>query len=443
MDRLSIDRVVPDPGEKPMSMMMQAVSEPMSSSEIPATDAERLADVERKHARIAEFLSERGYDALLLQTPANFAWFTSGGDSTRGGNVENAAALFITADARVVVTTNVDSQQLFDCQLSGLGFQLKQRAWFEGYRGLVDDLCRGRNVASDVPTERVRNAVSEIASLRTTLGDVERIRLRSLGNDVAHAVEAAARQLRPGRSESEVAGEVGHRLLKRGIDPLSLRVAADGRTRLYRGWSHSPRPVQRFAVIAAVGRRQGLCAGCARTVTFGEPHPDLWAAYARTMLIHATAIYFSQAGWTLRDVWSRMQRIYEKFGSADEWQLSEQGAVVGYSPTEHPVVPRSEFRLEPGTAVHWHPSIGPTLAGDTILVEEAGIKRVTIGDPWPVLAVEVKGSTVNCPDILRLPAPTTFGGMHVHLTDEGDSILNFSLADSLLETGRESDSVIE
>ncbi len=196
-------------------------------------------------------------------------------------------------------------------------------------------------------------------------------------------------------------------------------------------------------MIAAVGRRHGLYAGCSRTVTFGEPHPDLWAAYARTMLIHATAIYFSQAGFSLRDVWSRMQRIYEKFGSADEWQLSDQGDVVGYSPCELPVVPRSDFRLEAGTALHWRPSIGPALAGDTVIVEEAGIKRVTLGDPWPVLAVEVKGSTVNCPDILKLPAATTFGGFQTPMTDDGDSILGFSLGSSFMHESDGGDSVID
>src|SRR5437868_4551184 len=93
------------------------VAPAMSSGEIPIPNEERVADVELKQARVAEFLDREGLDALLLETPANFAWFTSGGDCTRSGGSATTAALFITPTARVVICRNSDTPQVFDHEL--------------------------------------------------------------------------------------------------------------------------------------------------------------------------------------------------------------------------------------------------------------------------------------------------------------------------------------
>ncbi|MES2791525.1 MAG: hypothetical protein V4719_18045 [Planctomycetota bacterium] len=96
---------------------------PMSSAEIPIPEVARITDIEMKQARVAEFLDRQGLDALLLETPANFSWFTSGGDCSREGGATPMAALFITPSARVVVCHNSETSQVFDHELPGLGFQ--------------------------------------------------------------------------------------------------------------------------------------------------------------------------------------------------------------------------------------------------------------------------------------------------------------------------------
>ena len=94
-------------------------------------DERRAEDVQLKHARVREFLTRFGYDGLLLQCPHNVAWFTAGADVTRSGGSETSAALFVTPEARVMITDNVDSPQLFEREIFGLGFQLKERPWHE------------------------------------------------------------------------------------------------------------------------------------------------------------------------------------------------------------------------------------------------------------------------------------------------------------------------
>lgn len=383
-----------------MSTVSLGPAEPASSTEIEISDQERWEDVDRKHSRVAEFLEVHGYDALLLQKPANFAWFTSGGDSSRRGSSQTTANLFVTPEARLVLTANVDTPHIFDRELPGLGFQLKERPWYEPRHLLIEDLCRGRTVASDTGTTGTEDASVHLTHLRLPLTGLDRDRTRVVGRLVTHAVEATARHLAQGQSEAEIAGEVAHRLVKRRLIPERIQVWADNQNERYRHWSYGTDRVERTCVISAVARRWGLCAGAARACSFGGPPDEFRSAYHRAALVQATGLYFSRPEWELFEIWDRVKRIYDKFGCTNEWQLADQAAIIGFEACEIPVVPRSEFRLAPGMAVHWYPSVGPATVGDTVLVEDEGPELVTPMENWPRLTVSVKGTSLYRPDIL-------------------------------------------
>lgn len=411
-----------------------------SSGEMPAVDPDRVVDIERKHREVAHFLESHRYDALLLQKPANFAWFTSGGDNSRAGSSETVASLFITADARVVVTENSDSSQLFDRELPGLGFQLKERPWHDPRNGMAGDLCRGRMVCSDSGFGRTTDVSMHIAGMRMPLSEIECQRLRSLGRLVAHAVEATGRQCRQGQTEAEIAGEVAHRLIKRQVLPERIQVAADGQTQRYRHWSYGSDRVERYCTISAVGRQHGLCVAASRTISFGDPPDVLRTTHYRAMLVHATGMYFSQANWEMFEIWKRIARIYEKFGWTNEWQQASQADLIGYAVSEVPLVPKSEFRIAPQMPIYWHPTVGPAVGGDTVLVGQDRFELLTPMEEWPRLKVEVKGVPIWCPDILRRTVVEP--GMRSLESDSGDSVLGVNFSDSTLN-GRSVDSVLE
>jgi Xaa-Pro aminopeptidase len=365
-----------------------------------AAHADRVADVEAKHRLVAEFLRKHRFDALLLQKPGNFAWFTSGAENTRGITAELTASLFITESARVVVTNNVDSVELFEEHLPGLGFQLKQRAWHEPQQVLLEDLCRGRTVAGDGSFPGTKNVTPHLNGIRLPLTELEIARMRELGRRLVHSVEATCRNCRPMKTEAELAGEVAHRLVKRRVTPLRIQVAGDGRAERFRHWGYDNEPVHQFASISAVGRWHGLCMGVTRTFCFSEPPEKLRESHHRAVLMLATGAAFSQHEWELCEVWKRVKRIYEKFGVADEWQLDRQAEVIGYGMSEMPLMPKSDFQLVAGMPVFWHPSVGPAPMGDTILVGKSGFEWLTPTENWPRLAVEVKGGLVHCPGLL-------------------------------------------
>jgi Xaa-Pro dipeptidase len=378
-------------------------SAPLSSAEFATLDLDRVTEVARRHRLIAEFLRKESYSALLIQCPVNFSWLTVGGGSLRCGSCTSSPALFVTPDARVMVCNNVDTPLLFEHEVAGLGFQLKERPWTEPRSVMVGDLCRGRRVACDIPAPNAIEVGLHLQGMRLPLSDYDITRLRAGGRFIAHAVEATARGLVPGRTEDEIAGELSHRLFKHGVVPERIQVLGDGQGRRFRHWTFSDSPVNRYCTILAVGRYQGMYVGAARTVSFGEPSSDVLKSYEQAALVTATGMFFSQPGWELFEVWNRVKRIYEKCGAPDEWRQADQAEIVEYECGPVSLMPTSEFRLFPGVPLFWHPSVGPVVMGETVLVTEKGAQILTPASDWPVVPISVKGTPVDVPGILVLP----------------------------------------
>lgn len=387
-----------------MSQALPSVLEPISSAELQAVDPDRIREVERRHGLLVEYLALRNLQGLLLVRPENFAWLTCGGDNSRRGSSRTVAALFITPEARLVLCNSIDSGQLFDRELAGLGFQLKERPWSEDRSVLCQDLCRGRSFADDVAPAQAVHA--DLADFRIGLVAEEQARLRSLGHDLTHCVEAAARNCAHGDTEAEVAGQLAHRMMKREITPVTIQVMADGQGRRYRHWAYGHDRIERFAVISVVGKQRGLHVGMSRTVCFNSPPQELLDWHQHASLVQATGMYFSQAGWKFDDVWTRIARIYEKFGEPEEWRAAEQAELIGYDPSEQLIIPRSERLLPAGAAVYWHPSVRSAATGDTILVRENGYELLTHSDTWPTLPIVVKNEPMPRPAILCRETPT-------------------------------------
>ena len=379
------------------------LSEFTSSGEFYAVDVERSAVIDARHQMLGDLMREQGFDGILLSRPSNFAWFTAGGDSTRGSWNDAVSSLFVTPEARVVLSRNTDSTQLFDRQIPGLGFQLKERVWTESREVLMGDICRSRNVACDQSFENCPDVSLHLAGMRLPLSQQEMKTLVRAGTVVAHAVEATARGFNRGETEAEVAGQISHRLLRHSAIPVRIQVWADGQGERYRHWGFGEAPIERFCTLTAVVRLNGLHVGVSRTVSFGTPSKELRSAHLDCLLVESTGIFFSQRQWEIDETWSRVERIYDKFGHTEEWHFSDQGCVTGYELCEAPITPRSEYRLQAGMPVYWHSSIGPALVSDTVLITDEGLSIVTRMENWPRVDIDVKGVTLSRPDILVRP----------------------------------------
>lgn len=399
----SFDRILHTAGDRPETGTLPALADP-AADHTDLVQGRRREDVEEKHHRIRALLDATHHDAVVLGRADSIAWFTSGGDLgfDLGGEM-SPCLLFINRTCRAVVTDNVQSARVFEEELAGLGFQLKERAWTDDPSRVIHELSHNKRVICDLgprvsPWARELDA---LRALRWPLTVLERQRLRQLGRTLTLAVEATCRNFDQGENEADVAGHLAHRLIREGVVPAELRVSGDDRPTRYRQPGFKAAPIHRRANITATGRRFGLCATASRTVSFGAIDADFREQYVLAAMVDATYIYFSRPDEPVSEIFRRARRIYEKFKNPHEWTLDYQGFLVGYAPRELLLVADSPLRLGPFTALCWSPSVGPARSSDTIVIDARGYEVMTAAQNWPQIEVAVKGFPIQRPGVLE------------------------------------------
>jgi hypothetical protein len=361
---------------------------------------DRRSDVEIKQGRIAALLQETGCDGLLVLHPDNFSWLTGGGTARGILDPDTLPGLFLTADARWLLCSNADSQRIFDEEIDGLGFQLKEWPWHLDRAGLVADLCQGRNVAADVPLEGCKLVASQLQVARRDLTDYQIACYRMLGQTLSHAIEATGRTMSQGETEREVAGQISHRLLHRGVHPLLISVTGDGRGRMYRQPAFTSAPVTRTCVMTVAGRKYGLCARASRVIAFGQPDANFRRDHDSACKISATYVAGSWPDSVPRQILLTGQRIYQLTGVEHEFYLAPQGHLTGHAPVELAMSLADEGLLQARWAITWCVSVGAAVSCDTFLISEEGPRAITAAENWPLKRIRIQGAEFVRPDAL-------------------------------------------
>jgi Xaa-Pro dipeptidase len=362
---------------------------------------DRRADIDAKMLRVADLLKEVGCDGLLLLEPENFSWLSSGGMDRGVPDPASAPAVYCTPDARWLVASNADSQRLFDEEIDGLGFQLKEWPWHWGREQFLADLCQNRKLACDRPREGTVLVDEQLRRLRRCLTPYEQACQRSLGQIVAHALEATCRTLAVNESEREIAGQLSHRLLHRGTLPLYIGVAVDGRSRLYRHFGFTSVTLRQYAVLSVTARKYGLTVSASRSVCFGDLPADFRAEHNAVCRVSASYQASSWPDAVPREVLLAARRIYLISGFEHEWSIAPQGHLTGRACVELPMSPHTEDLLQAGWSVAWSPNAGAARACDTFLITDQGPRIITAPEVWPQKGIRFQGAEFACPDVLQ------------------------------------------
>ncbi|MCC6421127.1 MAG: M24 family metallopeptidase [Gemmataceae bacterium] len=362
--------------------------------------SDRRADIDAKHAAVVALLETVKCEGLLVLAPDNFSWLTAGAVARGILDDTQFPALYFSPDGRWLLSSNVDTQRLFDEEIDGLGFQLKEWPWHWGRAQLVADLCQGRSVAVDRPINGCQQVGDRLRQLRRKLTAYEQACYRALGQILSHALEACCRTLQPGETEREVAGQISHRLLHRGAAPLCIQAAADERGEQYRQSGFTSATVQSYCTLRVVARKYGLCAAASRTVCFGQPEAALRRDHDTVCKVTATYVASSWPDAVPKQILATGRRIYQLSGAEHEWLLAPQGHVTGRAPVELALLPQTEELLQSGWAVTWQGSCGSALSCDTFLVSEDGPRAVTAPENWPLKRIRVQGAEFVRPDLL-------------------------------------------
>lgn len=365
------------------------------------TMSDRRADIDAKMAKVAELLREVGCEGLLLLDPANFAWLTSGAMSRGLGDPAAEPAAYCNGEHRWIIASNVDSQRLFDEEVDALGFQLKEWPWHWGRDQFLADLCQNRKVACDRSVNGVVSVAEPMRRLRRCLSAYEQACQLALGQTVAHALEATCRTLEQGQTEREIAGHLSHRLIHRGILPLHLGVAVDGRSQLYRRFGFTSTALEQYAVLTVTARKYGVYATASRSVCFGELPAAFRQDHNAVCRVSASYLASTWPDAMPREILLAGRRIYLISGFEHEWQLAPQGHLTGRWPVEMALTPQTEELFQPGWSVTWSASAGAALSCDTFLITDDGPKIVTPTEVWPLKRIRIQGAEFVRPDVLQ------------------------------------------
>jgi Xaa-Pro aminopeptidase len=223
---------------------------------------------------------------------------------------------------------------------------------------------------------------------------------RALGRLVAHAVEATARNITRNSTEEEVAGQLGHRILHRGAEPVAISIAADGRGAKYRRSGFTPSPVKQSCVLQATAQRGGLFATASRTVSFGAPADELRTAY--DLALRLAAVYRAQA--RPEETMTTARKAGQSLLAGTDFEFEHRFAQTGYGAgrfvAEELRRAGQDERFAAGQALVWQPRVGTAAVVDTVLVANDGGECVTPPTEWPFKRVLIRGKTQDIPDIL-------------------------------------------
>ncbi len=393
-----------DPGESDAlnDLPLGPVSAVLTSVE--AADAlrttRRRADIDMRQEKLGRILEEMGCEGVVLLVPAHVNWFT-GGLNVRGLYADGERpGIYTNGRQRWLLSSVTDTQRLFDEELDGLGFQVKEWQWASGRAVLLAELITGKKFAVDRPFPNLPQINDRLRHDLRILTAFEADEYRKLGKLVAHAVEATARTMPPALTEEEIAGHVAHRLIHRGADCVSVSVVADDRGAKYRRAGYTRTVVDQVCTIQATGTRNGYFCTAARSVCFGACPEDIRAEFDAACKVSAIYRSMSVADSTIGTASEAAWKLLANTPYEYEGRLCQPGYGTGRIVAEELRRGGHEEKFAVGAALVWQAHVGRAAVVDTLVIGEAGAIAMTPPEAWPFKRITVKGIPHDVPDLL-------------------------------------------
>ena len=327
---------------------------------------------EARWGRLLELADRRGLGAVLLYTPANFAWYTGGADNRVDHSAPaGVAAVLVSPEAEYVLTDNIEAPRMRDEQTPGI--EVVEYPWHEGPAELLRDLTDGAALGADAPVAGASDVSEGITPLRYVLEPDAVERYRRVGADAAAVVEEAAGSLDPGTNEWEAAASLAAACRRRGMFAPVVLAASARRLGCYRHPIPHDEPLGGRAMLVVCGERGGLYANLTRMVDFEEPDAEVRRRQAaceeilRRMREEAT-----RPGRSLADAFADCRRFYAEEGHPEGWRDHHQGGLTGYASREVIATPATNLEIRPGMAFAWNHSLVGAKVEETFLLGENG-----------------------------------------------------------------------
>jgi len=358
---------------------------------------------EKKLDRVRELLKEKSLDAAYISAQSNFSWISDGGRGHVAMSTETSvASFFITQSDVYLISNNIEAQRLKDEEIQSDNYILREHFWYDNDHKdrIISELCKGKNVGSDIPMDGYCNISSDIAELRYMLTEQEVERYRELGKDCGESIGKVCRLMKPGISEFEIAGKMASELYRREVTPVVLLIAVDDRILSYRHPLPTGKRAGQYGMIVICGRRYGLIASVTRLFHFGKLPAELRMKHDAVVTVDTVFISESKPGAVIGDIFSKAQNMYAEKGFAEEWKFHHQGGPAGYGARDYVATPGNTGKVLKPQALAWNPSIKGTKSEDTIITTDGRPEIITGSPDWQMIDVSYNGETWQRPDIL-------------------------------------------
>jgi Xaa-Pro dipeptidase len=332
---------------------------------------------ESRREKLRDIMDRLGLGALLMQRPANFAWYTGGADN----RVDHAAALgvagiLLTPDAEYVLTDNIEAPRMRGEETPR--FEIVEHPWYEEPETTLRALIGDSPLGTDFADGYGREVGEEISPLRYVLDGAAIERYRRLGADAAAAVSEAAASVGPGTDEREAAANLGAACRRRGMYAPVLMAASGERMVLYRHPIPRGGALGRRAMLVVCAERGGLYANLTRILDFEDPDSETARrqracdAVLRRMREEATL-----PGRTLAEALADCRRFYAEEGFPDGWRDHHQGGMTGYASREIVATPETRQEIALGQSFAWNPSLRAAKTEETFVLTGDGPEILT------------------------------------------------------------------
>lgn len=362
----------------------------------------RLEEVQAKLERLRLWMDQENYGTVILNTQANFAWITAGGDNHVLLTTDTGICrVVITPTGQYVLTNNIEAPRLEAEELAGLPFEIVYDDWHDQNDDAALAKIRTGALASDTDfLAEADNRGGDIARLQYALLPSEQERYRWAGAQCSQALAEAAREIAPGMTEDAISAVMMQKVRGRGIDPIVCLVATDERALKFRHPIPKQAVLREHAMLVICGRYTGLIVSLTRMVHFGDLPQELVDKHRAVCTVDACFNLESQPGASVADIFRQGVETYAATGYPEEWRLHHQGGGTGYASRTFKGGLNSTEIVQEGQAFAWNPSITGTKSEDTILAKTGGPEWLSSPVDWPLIEVEWKGQKLSRADIL-------------------------------------------
>jgi len=238
-------------------------------------------------------------------------------------------------------------------------------------------------------------AVPRSTRMVSTLSIVERLRMRKDSEEVgrirnachlgAELFQGLVKTIRPGRSESEVAGELELAARQRGAEQMSFPtiIAAGKRSALPHGRaSNEPIPSRGFVVCDFGVILASYCSDMTRTVHVGRPQAEARAVYEAVWEAQQAAIEAVKPGVSVGEVDQAARKLLQK-RNLSKYFTHSTGHGLGLEVHEAPRVAAGQAEiLRPDMVITIEPGVyesgkGGVRIEDTVVVTDSGCEILT------------------------------------------------------------------